>query len=142
MAWELETKVFVMSLVAFGIFTSLILFYSNINTHYTVNGYTNGSLNSGMTELYDNIKTDTDNMDSAVNKLASGNLLDILGGLLQGVFGIIKTFVDVFVSVGSVGISALAAFNLGPGTALWGGIISLAVLIIFLVSVALRRIRG
>jgi len=143
MAWELETKIMVMALVVIGIALSMMNVYGDFNNKYTTTTvYSNSTLALTLISTQETIYSGTQDLKEAADGFASGNLLDIVGGLLQGAVGILKLLGSSITGVVGLFTTSLSFFGLGPTLGLWVGIITAIGIIIFVISIILRRIRG
>jgi hypothetical protein len=143
MAWELETKIMIAALIATGLALSMISLFGDFNNKYDpVTSYDNSTLATALIDTQEIVYSGTGDLKEATDGFASGNLLDIVGGLLQGAIGILKLLggsITAVVGLVTVGLSFL---GLGENLGIWVGVATAAGIIVFVISIILRRIRG
>jgi len=123
-------KILISMLVVTGLFITVGIYLADLNDKYDINGYYTQNLSS-YTSTYNNIKEDTEQVSSAVESISSGNLLDIVGGLLQSGINIFSIFFDSFVGIGFMFAESFDVFNLGTVGAVWSGIAVVVVTLVF-----------
>jgi hypothetical protein len=117
-----------------GIFVVILNFYDDLDSKYAVNNYYEEDFIS-IESAYESVENQTRDVNTAIQRLTSGNLADIFGGLLQGTLGILKLFLDSFVAIGTIFGQAIAILGLGSVSGLWVGIAALGVLMTFLMFI-------
>lgn len=135
---ELE-NVLLSVLIAAGLFITMGIYYADLNNKYTVNGYYAENLTS-IQNSFDNIVSDSEEISTGLDRLSSGNLLDILGGLKQGGVNLIKIFFDSFKSIGKIFVQSIDVFNLGEAGSVWAAISMAGVILMFILSAIIKKI--
>lgn len=134
---KLENIIIAATMVT-ALFSTMLIFYADANDKYDVNNYYNANLTSYETML-EKVENRSEEVNEALQDLASENLLDILGGLRQGVINGLLIFKDSFLGIGLMFGQSISLFNLGSIGAVWIAIASIGTLIVFLVAFVMRK---
>lgn len=121
-------------------FTTLTFFYTDLTTQYDVTNYYDSNLTS-YNETFQNIKEDSEQIDTAINSLTSGNLQDIIGGLVQGLLGILGVLTDSFIGIGAMLAQSIGLFDLGPMGPVWIGVATTAIVLILALGIKSKVIK-
>lgn len=124
-------KILISVLVVTGLFATLGIYFADLNDKYDVNGYYQQNLSS-YTNTFNEIEADSAEVAQGVERISSGNLLDIVGGLLQSGINIFAIFFDSFTSIGFMFIQSIDVFELGPASIVWGSITTVVVILVFI----------
>lgn len=131
--------ILISALMVTGFFVVILNFYGELNDQYTVNNYYTENL-TAYEESFDSVQTQTEAVNEAINDLASGNIADILGGLLQGTISVLGLFKDSFIAIGNIFVQSVAIFEIGDATGTWVAIAASSVLILFLMFI-IKKVR-
>lgn len=124
-------KILISVLVVTGLFATIGIYFADLNDKYDVNGYYDQNLSS-YTNTFNEIQSDSAEVAEGVQRISSGNPLDIVGGLLQSGINIFAIFFDSFTSIGFMMVQSIDVFDLGPASIVWGSITTVVVIIVFI----------
>ena len=133
-------NILISAVIVTALFTTVLLFYSDLNSSYEVNNYYEENLTSFENSL-DNITHAANQARDAFNDLTSQNLLDILGGLKQGAYSGILLFGSSFDAIINIFVQGISILGLGEVGSVWILVAGTAVLIIFFVAIASKFLK-
>lgn len=134
---KLENIIIAATMVT-ALFSTMLIYYADANDKYEVNNYYNANLTSYETMLL-KVENRSEEINTALQNLASENLPDLLGGLRQGVISALLIFKDSFLGIGLMFSQSISLFNLGSIGAVWIAVATIGTLMVFLVAFVMRK---
>lgn len=121
-------------------FATILAFHGEVNDNFTIHNYYEQNF-SEYQVILNKVQNNSEDVSNAFTKLASGNLLDIFGGLIQGLVSTMLIFFDSFVGLKIVFSQSIGIFELGDLGSLWIAVSAIAIVLVFIVGIIRRQVK-